>query len=54
MTGYMVQGYMTGWVPEGRAVNVVYLDFSETFGTVSHNILIGELRKCGIDEQTLR
>ncbi|GAB0181301.1 mitochondrial enolase superfamily member 1 [Grus japonensis] len=32
---------MTGWVDEGRAVDVVYLDFSKAFDTVFHNILIG-------------
>ncbi|PKU32960.1 hypothetical protein llap_16734 [Limosa lapponica baueri] len=31
---------MTGWVDEGRAVDVVYLDFNKGFDTVSHNILI--------------
>jgi len=41
---------MTGWVDEERAVDVVYLDFSKAFGTVSHNILVGKLRKCGLDE----
>ncbi|GAB0175728.1 mitochondrial enolase superfamily member 1 [Grus japonensis] len=44
---------MTGWVDEGRA-DVVYLDFSKAFDTVSHNILIGKLRKCGLDEWTVR
>jgi len=34
---------MTGWVDKGRAVDVVYLDFSKTFDTVSHNILIARL-----------
>jgi len=41
---------MTGWVDEGRAVGVVYLDFSKAFNTVSHDILLGKLRKCGLEE----
>ncbi|GAB0193231.1 mitochondrial enolase superfamily member 1 [Grus japonensis] len=45
---------MTGWVDEGRAVDVVYIDFSKAFDTVSHNILISKLRKCGLDEWTVR
>jgi len=28
---------------------IVYLDFSTAFDTVSHNILLGKLRKCGLD-----
>jgi len=39
---------MTSWVDE-----VVYLDFSKAFDTVSHNILIAKLRKCGLDEWTV-
>lgn len=39
---------------EGKAVDIVYLDFSKAFGTVSHNILIGKLRKCGLDECTVK
>ncbi|GAB0190190.1 mitochondrial enolase superfamily member 1 [Grus japonensis] len=31
---------MTGWVDERRAVDVVYLNFSKAFDTVSYNILI--------------
>ncbi|GAB0209846.1 mitochondrial enolase superfamily member 1 [Grus japonensis] len=45
---------MTGWMDEGRAVDIVYLDFSKAFDTVSHNILTGKLRKCGLDEWTVR
>ncbi|GAB0205144.1 mitochondrial enolase superfamily member 1 [Grus japonensis] len=45
---------MTSWVDEGRAVDVVYLDFSKAFDTVSHNILVSKLRKCGLDEWTVR
>ena len=45
---------ITSWVDGGRAVDLVYLDFSKAFDTVSHNILVMKLRKCGIDEWTVR
>ena len=45
---------MTGWVDKGRAVDVVYLNLSKALDTVSHNILIGKLRLCGLGEQTVR
>ncbi|GAB0178392.1 mitochondrial enolase superfamily member 1 [Grus japonensis] len=45
---------MASWVDEGRAVDVVYLDFSKAFDTIFHNILISKLRKCGLDEWTVR
>ncbi|GAB0208274.1 mitochondrial enolase superfamily member 1 [Grus japonensis] len=44
----------TGCVDEGRAVDVVYLDFRKAFDTISHNIFISKLRKCGLDEWTVR
>jgi len=44
---------ITGWVDGERAVDVVYLDFSTAFDTVSHTILIMKMRKCGIDEWTV-
>ncbi|GAB0204482.1 mitochondrial enolase superfamily member 1 [Grus japonensis] len=45
---------MTGCVDEGRAVDVVYLDFSKAFDTVSHNIHVSKHRKCGLNERTVR
>jgi len=39
---------MTVWVDEGRAVDVVYRDFSKAFDTVSRNTLIGKLRKWSV------
>jgi len=45
---------MTSWVDEGRTMDVVYLNFSKALGTFCHNILIGNLRKCGLDEWTVR
>jgi len=35
-------------------VDVVYLNFSKAFDTISHNILLGKLRKCGLDEWSVR
>ncbi|GAB0203543.1 mitochondrial enolase superfamily member 1 [Grus japonensis] len=44
---------MTSWVDEGRAVDIVYLDFSKAFDTICHRILVSKLRKCGLDERTV-
>jgi len=35
-------------------MDVVYLDFSKDFDTVSHNIFLGKLRKCGLDEWSVK
>jgi len=45
---------MTGWVDEGRAVDVVCLNFSKAFDTVSQSVLLGKLRKCGLDEWSVK
>ncbi|KAM9591200.1 putative nicotine oxidoreductase isoform 2-T3 [Morphnus guianensis] len=45
---------MPGLVDEGRAVDIVYLDFRKAFDPVSHKILIEKLLMYGLDEQTVR
>ena len=52
LPGCLWRGHEVG--SEGRAVDVVYLDFSEAFDTVCHKILTDKLMKCGLDEQTAR
>ena len=37
----------------GKAVDVVYLDFSKVFDTVSHSTLLGKLAARGLDRYTL-
>ena len=44
---------VTHLVDEGKAVDVVYLDFNKTFDTVPHNILMEKLAAHGLDGCTL-
>ena len=45
---------MTSLVDEGRAVDIVYLEFNKAFDTVFQKILIEKLLKYGLAEQTVR
>ncbi|GAB0198268.1 hypothetical protein GRJ2_002292200 [Grus japonensis] len=44
---------VTCLVDEGKAADVVYLDFSKTFDTISHSILLEKLAAHGLDKRTL-
>jgi len=45
---------MTGILDEGKAVDIVLMDFSMAFDIVSRNTLTDKLLIEGLDEQTVR
>ncbi|CAM5171002.1 unnamed protein product [Natator depressus] len=45
---------ITGSVDEGKAVDVLFRDFSKAFDTVSHSTVASKLKKYGLDEWTIR
>ncbi|RMC07201.1 hypothetical protein DUI87_16657 [Hirundo rustica rustica] len=45
--------WVTHLMNEGKAVEVVYLEFSKAFDTVSHSILLGKLAAHSLDRYSL-
>ena len=39
---------VSDWVEEGKAVDIVYLDFKKAFDKVPHQRLLAKVRACGV------
>ena len=44
---------MSDWVDDGKAVDIVYLDFEKTFDEVPHWRLLSKVRDCGVAGQVV-
>jgi len=53
LTNLIFYDHVTRMVDEGSAVDIVYLDFSKVFDTVSHRIRLEKLAARGLDRYTL-
>ena len=42
---------MSDWVEEGKAVDIVYLDFKKAFDKIPQRRLLAKVRACGVAGQ---